>query len=75
MDFYNEIAQSIAEECKDNGKYMKLSEIALTDKAKRILRDIAREEERHKEFLQEIMEQGKSHGEAVHVPAEDEPSE
>lgn len=55
MGFYDEIMQSIAEEAKDNSKYMRLADVAPTDKAKRILTDIAHEEAKHKEFLQDIL--------------------
>ena len=60
MDFYNEINAAVHEEAADNNKYIKLAEIAPTEKAKKILMDISREEERHKEFLQEILADGKS---------------
>lgn len=55
MNFYDEIRQHIAEENNDNRKYMQLAESAPTEKAKKILTDIAHEEERHKEYLQEIL--------------------
>ena len=55
MNFYDEIRQHIADEVNDNRKYMQLAEAAPTEKAKRILTDIAHEEERHKEYLQEIL--------------------
>ena len=55
MNFYDEIRQHIADEASDNQKYMQLAEAAPTEKAKRILTDIAHEEKRHKEYLQEIL--------------------
>lgn len=55
VDFYDQIRQSIAEESSDNGKYKKLAEIAPTEKMKKILTDIAHEEERHREYLKEIL--------------------
>ena len=55
MNFYDEIRQHIADEASDNRKYMQLAESAPTEKAKKILTDIAHEEERHKEYLQEIL--------------------
>lgn len=72
MDFYDQIMQSIAEESKDNGKYAQLAEIAPTEKAKRILLDMAKEEERHKEYLQEILSENKSHDQKAYVPAANE---
>lgn len=60
MDFYDEIMQSIAEENQDNGKYARLAKIAPTEKAKKILTDISHEEERHREFLREILNGKKS---------------
>ena len=71
MNFYDEISQHIADEAKDNKKYMALAASAPTDKAKRILTDIAHEEERHKEFLQEILASDKSNSEKA-TPAEAE---
>lgn len=69
MDFYDQIMQSIAEENRDNGKYAQLAAIAPTEKAKRILLDMAHEEERHKEYLQEILGNLKS-SEPQTVPAQ-----
>ena len=71
MNFYDEIMQSIAEENQDNGKYARLAEKAPTEKARKILTDISHEEERHKEFLQEILNEKKSQP-ASDIPAEDE---
>ncbi len=59
MDFYEQIRASIAEETGDRDKYAKLAEIAPTDKTKKILLDMSREEWRHREFLQEILSDGK----------------
>jgi len=73
MNFYDEIRQHIADEAKDNRKYTELAETAPTDKAKRILTDIAHEEEIHKEFLEEILNADKSNR-AEKLPAEDESS-
>ena len=69
MNFYDEIRQHIAEETNDNKKYMQLAESAPTEKAKKILTDIAHEEERHKEYLQEILGNLKS-SEPQTVPAQ-----
>lgn len=69
MNFYDEIRQHIAEETNDNKKYMHLAESAPTEKAKRILTDIAHEEERHKEYLQEILGNLKS-SEPQIIPAQ-----
>lgn len=69
MNFYDEIRQRIAEETNDNKKYMQLAESAPTEKAKRILTDIAHEEERHKEYLQEILGNLKS-SEPQIIPAQ-----
>lgn len=73
MNFYDEIRQHIADEAKDNSKYMQLAAKAPTDKARKLLTDIAHEEERHKEYLQEILGNLKS-SEGENVPAEDEHS-
>ena len=69
MNFYDEIRQHIADEASDNRKYMQLAESAPTEKAKKILTDIAHEEERHKEYLQEILGNLKS-SEPQTVPAQ-----
>lgn len=60
MEFYEAIKAAISDEAGDNGKYAKLAEIAPTEKAKRILTDMSHEEERHKEYLQEILADSKS---------------
>ena len=60
MEFYEAIKAAISDEAGDNGKYAKLAEIAPTEKAKRILTDMSHEEERHKEYLQEILSDHKS---------------
>lgn len=54
-DFYKNISSCIEEEQDGNNKYMMLAAQAPTEKAKKILTDMAKEEERHKEFLIEIM--------------------
>lgn len=74
MGFYNDIAQSIAEESQDNNKYTQLAMSAPTEKARKILLDIAQEEQRHKEYLNEILSESKSQSEKKHVPAATEPS-
>lgn len=71
MNFYDEIRQHIAEEAKDNSKYMQLAAKAPTEKARKLLTDIAHEEQRHKEYLQEILGNLKS-SEGENVSAEDE---
>lgn len=73
MNFYDEIRQHIADEAKDNNKYMQLAAKAPTEKARKLLTDIAHEEKRHKEYLQEILGNLKS-SEWENVPAEDEHS-
>ena len=71
MDFYEQIRASISEETGDHDKYVKLAEIAPSDKARRILLDISREEHRHKEFLQEILADGKrDHSTPQHIPVQ-----
>ena len=60
MEFYEKIKAAIHDEAEDNEKYAKMAEIAPTEKAKKILTDISQEEERHKEFLQEILADSKS---------------
>ena len=69
MNFYDKIRQHIADEASDNRKYMQLAESAPTEKAKKILMDIAHEEKRHKEYLQEILGNLKS-SEPQSVPAQ-----
>ena len=54
-EFCNHIREYITDEQEDNGKYAKLAEIAPTEKARKILSDISKEEEKHKEFLKEIL--------------------
>lgn len=75
MDFYDEIRQHIADEAKDNRKYMELAAAAPDDKARRLLTDIAHEEGQHKRYLEEILAADKSHTEAEDVPAEGEHDE
>lgn len=72
MNFYDEIRQHIADEAKDNNKYMQLAAKAPTEKARKLLTDIAHEEKRHKEYLQEILSENKSHDQKAHVPAANE---
>ena len=67
MDFYNEINAAVNDEAADNNKYIKLAEIAPTEKAKKILMDIAREEARHREYLQEILADKRDHHNSEHV--------
>ena len=69
MNFYDEIRQHIADEASDNRKYMQLAESAPTEKVKKLLTDIAHEEERHKEYLQEILGNLKS-SEPQIIPAQ-----
>lgn len=60
MEFYEKIKAAIHDEAEDNEKYAKMAEMAPTEKAKKILTDISHEEQRHKEFLQEILSDLKS---------------
>ena len=55
MDFYELIEQDIKDETKDNEKYLKLAKMAPTEKARKILTDIASEEHVHMMFLKEIL--------------------
>lgn len=54
-DFYSLLKGYIDDESKDNNKYVKLAEKAPTEKARKILLDISKEEETHMKFLQEIL--------------------
>lgn len=62
-DFYKNIAASIQEEQDDDNKYLILAAEAPTEKARKILTDIAAEEVRHREFLKEILSDGNYQGE------------
>ena len=62
-DFYRNIAASIQEEQDDDNKYLILAAEAPTEKARKILTDIAAEEARHREFLKEILSDGNYQGE------------
>ena len=55
VDFYSTIEKDIQDEAGDSTKYTNLANIAPTDKARRILLDIAEEERGHKKFLEEIL--------------------
>lgn len=55
MEFYKTIAQDINDEAKDNNKYIELAKSAPTDKARKILLDIAAEEALHHKYLTEIL--------------------
>lgn len=54
-EFYRLIKQDIEEEANDNEKYLKLAKMAPTEKARKILTDIAAEEKIHHRFLEEIL--------------------
>ena len=54
-DFYKAIEDDIAEEANDNIKYLELAKIAPTEKARKILTDIAHEETTHHNYLKEIL--------------------
>lgn len=64
-DFYSLIEQDIRDESKDNNKYLELAKIAPTEKARKILTDIAAEEKQHHKYLKEIL------SERVSMPEED----
>lgn len=54
-EFYKTIAQDINDEAKDNNKYIELARVAPTEKARKILLDIAAEEALHHKYLTEIL--------------------
>lgn len=54
-DFYSLLKGYVEDEAKDKDKYVKLAEKAPTEKARKILLDISREENIHRKFLQEIL--------------------
>ena len=54
-DFYSTIEGYVKDEAHDHEKYFDLAKKAPTDKARKILIDIGREEKRHHDFLEEIL--------------------
>ena len=54
-DFYSEIERYINDEANDHNKYFELAKKAPTEKARKILMDIGREEKKHHDFLKEIL--------------------
>lgn len=62
-DFYRNIAACVQEEQDGNSKYLILAAEAPTEKARKILTDMAAEEARHREFLKEILSDGNYQGE------------
>lgn len=56
--FYELLQEYVAEENKDGNKYVKLAEMAPTEKARKILLDISQEEKIHKKFLTELLQDG-----------------
>lgn len=54
-EFYDAIEKDVLNEADDSAKYLDLARIAPTDKARRILTDMAAEERRHNEYLKEIL--------------------
>ena len=53
--FYAAIEKDVADEAKDNNKYLELAKMAHTDKERKILLDIAAEEKQHHKYLSEIL--------------------
>lgn len=53
--FYTAIERDITSEALDNNKYVELAKMAPTDKARKILLDIAAEEKLHHKYLNEIL--------------------
>ena len=81
MDFYELIEQDIKDESKDNNKYLELAKMAPTEKARKILTDIASEEHVHMMFLKEILKdrenvskENKSNSESTDVYEDNENS-
>lgn len=54
-DFYSTIEGYVKDEAHDHEKYFDLAKKAPTEKARKILMDIGREEKRHHDFLEEIL--------------------
>lgn len=54
-DFYSTIESYVKDEAHDHEKYFDLAKKVPTDKARKILMDIGREEKRHHDFLEEIL--------------------
>lgn len=67
--FYDLIEKDIKDEAKDNNKYLELAKIAPTEKARKILTDIAYEESLHHKYLKEIL------SDRVCTPEDDESEE
>ena len=56
-EFFTKLQSSVQEEQEDHDKYVKLANEAPTEKIKKILTDIAHEEEIHKQFIIEILKE------------------
>lgn len=54
-EFYSTIEGYVKDEAHDHEKYFDLAKKAPTNKARKILMDIGREEKRHHDFLEEIL--------------------
>lgn len=54
-DFYSTITSYVKDEAHDHEKYFDLAKKAPTEKARKILTDIGREEKKHHDFLKEIL--------------------
>jgi rubrerythrin len=57
MDFYEELQKRVEAEASDKDEYLELAKIAPTEKARKILKDIASEEKMHRRYLQELLEE------------------
>ena len=53
--FYDAIEKDIMDEAHDNSKYLERAKMAPTEKARKILLDIATEELQHHKHLKEIL--------------------
>ena len=60
-EFITAIKAAVEEESSDKNKYTKLAAIAPCDKARRILTDISAEEQRHHDYLLEILHDVEHH--------------
>lgn len=70
-DFYSTIANYVKDEAHDHEKYFDLAKKAPTEKARKILMDIGREEKRHHDYLEEILsDRDKTHKETTSSKSE-----
>jgi rubrerythrin len=72
-NFYSTIESYVKDEAHDHEKYFDLAKKAPTEKARKILVDIGREEKRHHDFLEEILSDRDTESEVM-ASSKSEPS-